>query len=153
MFLDPNWHFVQRDMLFEIRKYDEVTNGCWRNTQTSVDRVSLELVRSQASIVEVQLRAATVVITALGYEINSTNCAVTVRTEVYAPHRVDASVDGYPITAVFPSLLWEQTAILTGPKRTMSGRVAETHTKHIRKFLIELSQKARELRTTALGTR
>ena len=139
VFGNPQWHFMEVQKNFYVEKNDEVSDGCWRSTDQSVDRVKLELIRSGSKLENEKDFNNLVSVDALGYETSDYSCAVLVKIDVYSPSIREAEIDGVKVSGVFRHIIWGSSTLLTGPKSGMSKRIAETHESQIRSFLVAMS--------------
>ncbi len=142
---NPQWLMIDRNREVFVSKSDQVTGGCWRNTQRSIDEVSLELIRSNFEIVETDDFGTIAEVTAIGYAINEYNCAVIVQINVWTPVLQDVTVDGKEFTSIYRHKIWSTSSILTGPKKDMSHRVAQTHRNMVQSFLIDLASESKNV--------
>ncbi len=142
---DPSWHFINKNKQIVVKKIDEVTDGCWTNTHDSVDRAKLEFIRNGFEIEEDNRFAPVVYISALGYELNSGSCAVSVEVEVYTVGVREAEIRGMKTGSLYRYSLWSSGSILTGSKAGMNERIAKSHEQAIRSFLVFMNQRNREI--------
>ncbi len=146
---NPQWLMIDRNREVFVRKSDQVTGGCWRNTQRSIDEVSLELIRSGFDIAKTDDFGTIAEVTAIGYALNQYNCAVIVQINVWTPVLQDVIVDGKEFTSIYRHKIWSTSSILTGPKNGMSSRVAQTHRHMVQSFLLDLASETKNVLTQA----
>ena len=143
---NPSWYLLDQDRRVVVKKYDQVTGGCWRNTANSSDRVSLELIRSGFSILSEDDFDAIVDISAMGYPIANNGCAVVAQLSIWVPSAREVGIDGYTVQSLYRHRLWHTSTILTGTRSEMSARVAKAHESQIRSFLVVLKKSADSVR-------
>jgi hypothetical protein len=117
---------------------DQVSDGCWKSPQTSKTAAELELKRSKYGVSENTNDKLDnlVVLTALGYALNTQVCVVSLETSLVATVTENKSTRGdHELQNMRRSTIWDRKALISGPKSSMNSRIKETFINHIQSFL------------------
>ena len=158
IFSNPAWHFVDGFEGVDVRIYDQIDDGCWARPKVSETQVSLELIRHGYKVFEndsvESVFAPDVSIGGLGYADAAGLCIVTLEINVYAvtTRRITPDDSDNYVSAVYSSLLWSTTYVLSGNKASMNQRIADAHAEMIREFLLALEKNSNQVREEILDT-
>ena len=134
--VDLGWLAVNRYPKAKIAVDDQVTDGCWLTAQQARSTVELEAIRAGYELSD-EDTGIKVLVSAMGYATSKYNCSVVAMVDVYIFDAKEWNTGDYRILSLSDRKIWNDTYLLTGPKRGMSARVNDQLVASFREFLVE----------------
>lgn len=137
------WLKVHKNSDFIVRISDQVTDGCWTNSEATKIAVELELKRSGFNVVkEIELKTIAFELSSVGYSVGNTNlCIVNYNFNANAIMENIYVLSGHEISSFNYGSFWERRGILSGPKQSMSDQIKTAYVETMQAFLIDIDEK------------
>lgn len=133
---------LKNDFFIEIS--DQVGDGCLPNPQRLKDNLEIVLRQNGFGIKSEDEADAGLTLTALGYSVSPSNCAVFIRLDLTAwavikvPYAQDLPGGSETFAQVMPGQLYDN--LLTGPVSSIQGRLEEAATDAGNNFFLYMSR-------------
>jgi hypothetical protein len=147
IFYDPAWHFAEKQKTISIILDDQITDGCWPNPLSTKNQMERFFTRNGFEIEEEWNGISeAAVLFGLGYAEADGSCSVTIGLSILSLDTRQITNDADEISALYNSILWQSSYVLTGPTFNINSRISSAFEELAQSFLTQLSENARLVR-------
>ena len=142
--VDLDFATINSDTPVSVHVSDEVTGGCWLTADAARPKVKRELL--DAGFVnlrdEDEIAALTIGVSVTGYAATTRrdSCAVAPNMQVSRISWDRYEADDHVWTSITEEIVFQASAIMTGPKSGMSGRINAQIAHYIDEFIVALHE-------------
>ena len=147
---DARWMHIDQQREFFVEISDQVSNGCWTNSEAVKNSVELELTRSGYLLSDKsKLNSLDVYIKSVGFGVNERTCAVSYNLSVSGPYFTRYVSGNHRIEALNYSPFFTGRGITTQPKGDIDQKLRETFVNLIQEFLVEIPRQQKKFLQSA----